>query len=600
MKDKILTRVVLIMTVAVFVTVALTFLLFNMYTIDNSKKYLAQESDSLIEQLKLAVNNEDIEQRLQNVKSRDSFYKFAVFGSNKSVIYGGDQRVKNPETDEIQIVEGEKIEADSIKPRQLNKVMKNGEAFFIGKLYESGTTLNYAVKVENSHFRDGYILFVSSIDVIYNSGPYFIVVVLAVVIWIGVIFASYIALTFNIKFATIPFEKIERILVDINNGEYTQSQIPQTLNFPEFKAVMTKIDDLAGEISKNFINLQYEQKKSSILLQSVNQGIIVVSESGRVVLTNGAALEIFGMKSDAVVGVDLGYIVNNAELLDALRQSLSDGKYYVGEVQIGEDVYRVETAFNTIEEKDVITGEVMLIVFTNVTMEVNSAKIRSEFFANASHELKTPLTAISGYSELMTMDGVSKSQLDKCIKEINSNASRMRSLIDDMLKLSKLDADLENEEISKFDLGEVCKTVVEELQGVAQSKSVEISLEGGGEFIGRKKMIQTLTFNLVNNAIKYNKPGGHVWIAVENGEGNISIKVKDDGIGIAKEHQSRLFERFYKVDACRTYTNESSTGLGLAIVKRIALIHGGKISLNSAPDEGTEFKVTFPKRLIEC
>ncbi len=200
MKDKILTRVVLIMTVAVFVTVALTFLLFNMYTIDNSKKYLAQESDSLIEQLKLAVNNEDIEQRLQNVKSRDSFYKFAVFGSNKSVIYGGDQRVKNPETDEIQIVEGEKIEADSIKPRQLNKVMKNGEAFFIGKLYESGTTLNYAVKVENSHFRDGYILFVSSIDVIYNSGPYFIVVVLAVVIWIGVIFASYIALTFNIKF----------------------------------------------------------------------------------------------------------------------------------------------------------------------------------------------------------------------------------------------------------------------------------------------------------------------------------------------------------------------------------------------------------------
>ena len=335
-------------------------------------------------------------------------------------------------------------------------------------------------------------------------------------------------------------------------------------------------------------------------MQSVNQGIIVVSESGRVVLTNGAALEIFGMKSDAVVGVDLGYIVNNAELLDALRQSLSDGKYYVGEVQIGEDVYRVETAFNTIEEKDVITGEVMLIVFTNVTMEVNSAKIRSEFFANASHELKTPLTAISGYSELMTMDGVSKSQLDKCIKEINSNASRMRSLIDDMLKLSKLDADLENEEISKFDLGEVCKTVVEELQGVAQSKSVEISWEGGGEFIGRKKMIQTLTSNLVNNAIKYNKPGGHVWIAVENGEGNISIKVKDDGIGIAKEHQSRLFERFYKVDACRTYTNESSTGLGLAIVKRIALIHGGKISLNSAPDEGTEFKVTFPKRLIEC
>ncbi|MDE5616706.1 MAG: PAS domain-containing protein, partial [Clostridia bacterium] len=376
MKDKILTRVVLIMTVAVFVTVALTFLLFNMYTIDNSKKFLAQESISLIDQLKQSVNDDDIAQRLEGVRSTDSYFKFVVFGSDKSIIYGGDQRIKNPETDEIEIVEEEKISIDSIKPRQLGKALKKGETFFVGKLYKSGATLNYAVRVDNSHFRDGYIMLVCSIDVIYNSGPYFLVVALAVVIWIGVIFASYIALTFNIKFATIPFEKIERILVDINNGEYTQSQIPQRLNFPEFKAVMTKIDDLAGEISKNFVNLQYEQKKSSILLQSVNQGIIVVSKSGRVVLTNGAALEIFGKKSDAVVGVDLGYIVDNSELLDTLRQSLDESKYYVGEVQIGEGVYRVETAFNTIQEKDVITGEVMLIVFTNVTMEVNSAKIR--------------------------------------------------------------------------------------------------------------------------------------------------------------------------------------------------------------------------------
>ncbi|MDE6614046.1 MAG: HAMP domain-containing histidine kinase, partial [Clostridia bacterium] len=286
--------------------------------------------------------------------------------------------------------------------------------------------------------------------------------------------------------------------------------------------------------------------------------------------------------------------------LSTLNQSLEEGKYYVGEVQMGDEIYRVETDFNTIEENDVITGEVMLIKLTNVTVEVNTAKIRSEFFANASHELKTPLTAISGYSELMTMDGVSKNQLNKCIKEINDNALRMRSLIDDMLKLSKLDADLDNEEISKFDLGQLCQDAIEELQGVADSKQVELSIQGECEFIGRKKMISTLVSNLVNNAIKYNKQGGHVWLSVEEKDGNVVIKVKDDGIGIPKEQQSRIFERFYKVDTSRTFINESSTGLGLAIVKRIALIHGGKISLKSVPDEGSEFTVVLPKRIIEC
>lgn len=599
MKDKILTRVILIMTVAVFVTVALTFLLFNMYTINNSKKFLKQESAFDIEVLKQSYNDEEIRQKLEWESAKDTYYKFVVLRSDKTIICGGEQRVENAQG-EIVIIKGETIDLSKIDARQFNKAVNKGEAFFIAKPYKSGSTLNYFVKVENPNFSDEYIIYMCSIDVIYNSGPYFLVVALAVVIWVGVIFASYIALTFNIKFATMPFEKIERILVDINNGEYTQTQIPQKLNFPEFKAVLTKIDDLAGEISKNFVTLQYEQKKSSILLQSVNQGIIVVSKSGRVVLTNASALEIFGKKNDNVVGVDLGYIVNNEELLSTLTQALEEGKYFVGEVQIGDEIYRVETNFSTIEENDVITGEVMLIKFTNVTVEVNTAKIRSEFFANASHELKTPLTAISGYSELMTMDGVSKSQLNKCIKEINGNAMRMRALIDDMLKLSKLDADLDNEEISKFDLSIVCKDAVEELQGVADSKQVKISVQGNSEFIGRKKMIQTLVSNLVNNAIKYNKQGGHVWVSVADKESNVIIKVKDDGIGIPKDQQSRIFERFYKVDTSRTFIDESSTGLGLAIVKRIALIHGGKISLNSVPDEGTEFKVVLPKRLIEC
>ena len=260
----------------------------------------------------------------------------------------------------------------------------------------------------------------------------------------------------------------------------------------------------------------------------------------------------------------------------------------------------METAFNNLEANELISGEVMLVIITNVTLEINSAKIRSEFFANASHELKTPLTAISGYSELMTMDGVSKKQMNKCVDEISVNAKRMRVLIDDMLRLSKLDADLDNEETVKFDMAKLCKDVAKDIQGLADTKKVSIEVEGSGEFIGRKKMIQTLVSNLVNNAIKYNKENGQVLISVAQTDSNLILKVQDNGIGIAKEHQSRLFERFYKVDTSRTYTNESSTGLGLAIVKKIAVIHGGKISVKSEPGKGTEFKVVFPKRIIEC
>lgn len=581
MKNKILRRVILIMTVAVFVTVALTFFLFNIYTINSIKDFLKQETQSVANDLKQA----DSPQQTFDIITRDReiFYKIVVFDSDMSI------RAKNT---------NEELNLDKGIRRQLNKAQKEGDRFFFASSYKKIPAINYAVKVENPNVKGGYMILMCSVDVIYNTGPYFLIVVIAALIWAGVILASYFALTLNMKFATIPFEKIEEVLVDINNREYTPMQVPDKLNFPEFKAVLTKVDDIAAEIAKNFVNLEYEQKKSSILLHSVNQGIIVVSSSGRIVLNNAVALDLFG-KDEDVVGVDLDYLIDNADLLSTLKQSFEEKRYYVGEVNIGDDVYRVETSFDTIEESDVITGEVMIIIFTDVTMEINSAKIRSEFFANASHELKTPLTAISGYAELMTMEGVSQKQLDVCIKEINSNAGRMRSLIDDMLKLSKLDADMENEEMSVTDLKELCKEIIKELKGVADTKGVEMSLSGGASLICRPKMMTTLITNLVNNAVKYNKEGGKVAITLSENDSEVTLKVKDTGIGIAKEHQNRLFERFYKVDASRTYTNESSTGLGLAIVKKIAVIHGGKISLKSDVGKGSEFTVKFPKRLIE-
>lgn len=568
------------MTVAVFVTVALTFFLFNIYTINSIKDILKPQTQFVADKLKEITSLDDLSSALDDEDEKEAVYKIAVFDVNRNAQYTNTS---------------EELKISRRMEKHLQKAKSGEEDFFLGQTYQKGTAINCVIKVENENVEGGYLILMCSIDVIYNSGPYYLIVGFAVLIWAGVILVSYFALTLNMKFATIPFEKLEGILVDINNGEYTPMQVPEKLNFPEFKAVLTKVDDVAGEIAKSLVNLQYEQKKSSILLHSVNQGIIVVSQSGRIVLNNNVALQIFGKENDAV-GVELGYLIdNNEDLLAALKQSLEDKRCYVGEMRLGEEIYRVETSFDTVED-EVITGDVMVIIFTNVTIEVNNAKIRSEFFANASHELKTPLTAISGYSELMTMDGVSQKQLDVCIREINSNAGRMKTLIDDMLKLSKLDADMDNEEVSSTDMAKLCQDVIKELKGVADSKGVRLELEGEATLPCRPKMINTLVTNLVNNAIKYNKEGGYVKISLSQDKDEVTLKVEDNGVGIAKEHQSRLFERFYKVDASRTYTNESSTGLGLAIVKRIAVIHEARISLKSELGVGSEFAVVFPNR----
>lgn len=293
------------MTVAVFVTVALTFFLFNIYTINSIKDFLKQETDAVANTLKSVS---DIEEAAEFISADgESYYKIVIFDS--------DMKLQAQNT-------SEELNLDKRTGRQLSKAKKDGANFFFASSYKKVPAINYAVRVENSQIEGGYLMLMCSVDVIYNTGPYFLIVIIAALIWAGVILASYFALTLNMKFATIPFEKLEEVLVDINNREYTPMQVPEKLNFPEFKAVLTKVDDIAAEIAKNFVNLEYEQKKSSILLHSVNQGIVVVSASGRIVLNNKVALNIFG-KEDDVVGVDLGYLIDNAELLSTLSNNFS-------------------------------------------------------------------------------------------------------------------------------------------------------------------------------------------------------------------------------------------------------------------------------------
>lgn len=224
---------------------------------------------------------------------------------------------------------------------------------------------------------------------------------------------------------------------------------------------------------------------------------------------------------------------------------------------------------------------------------MKSATMRQEFTANVSHELKTPLTSISGYAELMENNLVDADNIVNFAKAIHQNADRLLTLINDIIRLSELDAIQSSPEFEELDVYAIAQNCVQMLQVNAQNHGVTISANGSSQLIkANKQMIEELVYNLCDNAIRYNKKNGEVEVAVARTKEGVVLSVQDNGIGIPKEHQERIFERFYRVDKSRS-KETGGTGLGLAIVKHIAQVHGALLEVVSEVDQGTKIMVTF-------
>ena len=224
---------------------------------------------------------------------------------------------------------------------------------------------------------------------------------------------------------------------------------------------------------------------------------------------------------------------------------------------------------------------------------MKSATMRQEFTANVSHELKTPLTSISGYAELMENNLVDADNIVNFAKAIHQNADRLLTLINDIIRLSELDAIQSLPEFEELDVYAIAQNCVQMLQVNASNHGVTISISGSSQLIkANKQMIEELVYNLCDNAIRYNKKNGKVEVAVARTKEGVVLSVQDNGIGIPKEHQERIFERFYRVDKSRS-KETGGTGLGLAIVKHIAQVHGALLEVISEVDQGTKIMVTF-------
>lgn len=229
---------------------------------------------------------------------------------------------------------------------------------------------------------------------------------------------------------------------------------------------------------------------------------------------------------------------------------------------------------------------------------LESTQMRQEFTANVSHELKTPLASISGYSELIEAGMANEEDTRRFAAEIHKNANRLLALINDILELSKLDTlsdEMQIESVGLYDMAQACANM---LDLNAAKRGITIRVEGEEAFVsGSRRMLEEVVYNLCDNAIRYNKENGQVLLSVENKIDTVVFKVKDTGIGIPKEHQSRVFERFYRVDKSRSKST-GGTGLGLAIVKHIVAIHGAHIELESEEDKGSCITITFSKKRL--
>ena len=262
----------------------------------------------------------------------------------------------------------------------------------------------------------------------------------------------------------------------------------------------------------------------------------------------------------------------------------------------------IERMANDMEHLDSITVYKELAPFAAKIQKqhediMKNARMRQDFTANVSHELKTPLTSISGYSELIETGMATDQDVERFAREIHKNSERLLTLINDIIRLSELDVTDQEVAVSQVDLYTVADNCVNMLQVNAENHQVSIELVGTRCIVlANREMMEELVYNLCDNAIRYNNPGGSVRVWVTQNEQESVLKVKDTGIGISKEHQERIFERFYRVDKSRSKST-GGTGLGLAIVKHIVAQSNAKMELKSELGQGTEIRVVFPNQV---
>lgn len=462
---------------------------------------------------------------------------------------------------------------------EFKEAMANGE----GESTRFSKTLGYTTFYYAIKYNGGVLRF--STDKENLAGVFLAVIPMLVVFAGGIIFITTII---SIKLSESMIKPINSLVkqLDLRNENIGQFETP----YEELEPIIKNADVLMGRIHKNMNKIKAEREKISLITENMVEGMILLDEDMTVLSVNKSALKILGNSFDPTEHTKIDHMTNDQQIIGLLEEAKESGAAK-GIITEKSRFYR--TFANKVYSENTLDFGI-IIFFVDVTEEIQSEQIRRDFSANVSHELKTPLTTIKGFGELLENGIFTKEEdVKKYGGMIYRESERLLYLINDIIRLSQIE---EQEHVlsDKIDLLKTAHDVEEILRHKADNREVTMTIEGEPvQIYGNQSYITELFLNLMDNAIKYNHEGGSLNVTVGIEDGKAVAVFSDTGIGISDEHQSRIFERFYRVDKSRS-KKIGGTGLGLSIVKHIVAYHSGEIQLESEPDKGTTITVKLP------
>ncbi|MEE0022760.1 sensor histidine kinase [Ruminococcus sp.] len=365
----------------------------------------------------------------------------------------------------------------------------------------------------------------------------------------------------------------------------------QVETYDELSPFLQRIAAQNREIEHRVRELKKQQQEFSMITENMSEGLFVIDRNYQILSYNKSAVQIFSIENEPI-GQNL-LAVNRSQVFREAVDSALQGRNTQKNLTLNGRVYQIiANSVCSPDSEQELVGAVLLVL--DITEKEEQERYRREFTANVSHELKTPLTSISGIAEIIRNGIVRPEDIPHFAGKIYDESQRLITLIGDIIKLSQLDEDQVPLERESVDLLEISRDVVQQLSSVAKKNGVSLVAGGThGSVYGVRQVLSEMVYNLCENAVKYNQKGGRVSVDVKQSDAAITLTVKDTGIGIPKAEQSRVFERFYRVDKSHSKA-VGGTGLGLSIVKHGAALHHAVIELNSEVGEGTEIKLIFP------
>ncbi len=412
-------------------------------------------------------------------------------------------------------------------------------------------------------------------------------------------FCSLFLASKTIDVILAPVKRITSRLGFIQKGDYNTY-----IDYPykdDFSPLVGTINKLTTDITETVRERTYEKQKAEYILNNMSNGMLLVDQAG-VILQYNAAVRGFFELGENPVGECIFNLIADTKLSVAVMGAARDETSAVFDIEQGGHLERV-VSIRVTPIAGALTGGTFqggaIITFTDVTQIRRMERLRSEFIGNVSHELKTPITSIKGFAELVSTGIVTDPDtIHGYMERIYGEAERMTVLIEDILRINRLDAGVRTAPLQPVNLASLSKDIFFRIEPLLGRKLLKTSVKGAATFLADPDDMRQLMSNLIENAVKYNRQDGQVNVHLSQ-DGNLTnIVVSDTGIGIPLEYQPRIFERFYRVDKGRS-KQEGGTGLGLSIVKHIVGRYRGQIDLTSKVDVGTTIKITLPNPPVE-